>query len=66
MICPLKFNSNTIDADGNSRSHSCLCELQDCAWWNEYFGKCSIAIDSYLKGIEDHRLEIKQAMKDRY
>jgi len=66
MICPLKFNSNTTDADGAVRKDVCLCEREDCAWWNEYFGKCSIAVESYLRGIEDHRVEIKQAMRDRW
>jgi len=44
---------------------TCPCEEENCAWWNEYFGKCSIAVDSYLKGIETHRQEVKEYMRNR-
>jgi len=43
----------------------CRCDMLECAWWDEYFGKCTIAVSSYLRGIEEHRLEVKQVMGDR-
>jgi len=51
MLCPLKFNNP------NSTMQQCECERTDCEWWNERFGRCSMAVDAYLKGQEDRRLE---------
>lgn len=51
MICPMKLNNP------NNRPVDCQCEQTDCEWWNEHFGKCSIAVDAYLKGQEDRQLE---------
>ena len=58
MICPLKFNSVTLDKDGSWRIGSCDCEKRECGWWNERFEMCSIVVDAYLKGIEDRRREL--------
>jgi len=69
MYCPLKF---TVFADPEVSPTekvldvNCQCELTKCAWYDEYFGKCSMAVDSYLKGIADHRLEVKQSTRDGY
>ncbi|MCD6489490.1 MAG: hypothetical protein J7K20_02030 [Thermodesulfobacterium sp.] len=39
-ICPLKFNSKTLDADGNVKEECCKCEKEYCAWWiKEYVGE---------------------------
>lgn len=65
MICPL-FNLAAINKDAFPQNDQTKCILQECAWWNEYFGKCSLAVSAYLKGIEDHRQEIKTFMRDRY
>jgi len=61
MYCPLKFNSKTLDADGNIKNEACHCEGTDCAWWNERFRMCCQAVGDYLEGIEDYKLE-----KDQY
>ena len=52
MICPLKFKSETLNADGGLYNNTCQCEQADCEWWVEYFGKCARAVDAYLKGRE--------------
>jgi hypothetical protein len=65
MKCPLS-NHGLHPSETGERVLPADCILNECAWWNEYFGKCCIAVDAYLKGIEDHRLEIKQTIKDRY
>ncbi len=65
MFCPLKFNSATISGSGYPDERTCLCEESKCAWYEEHFVKCAIAVDSYLKGVADHRLEVKEAMRER-
>lgn len=45
MICPLKFNSNTLDEDGNLVGTAlgvCQCEIEGCAWWSGKDEKCAI------------------------
>jgi len=48
MICPLKFNSETLDLDGNiylPKDHGvsiCKCEEKKCAWWDIREGRCAI------------------------
>ena len=64
MFCPLKFNLKEDLEDSHGVS-GCQCEASQCAWWNDYWGKCAIAIDAYLRGIEDHRHEIKVDLEDR-
>ena len=64
MKCPLFVQSYMLKT-GAAPTHQCDCLKEECAWWNEYFGKCCVAVSSYLKGIEGHRLEIKQTMRDR-
>ena len=64
MICPMKFMilaDPNITQTNEAIDNCCLCDRDKCAWWDEYFGKCTIAVSSYLKGIEDHRLEVRQA-----
>jgi len=51
MFCPFKFNNPSIDL------RYCQCEKEQCELWNERFGKCSLAVDAYLKGQEDIRAE---------
>ena len=51
MFCPFKFNNPSIDL------RYCQCEKEQCELWNERFGKCSFAVDAYLKGQEDIRAE---------
>lgn len=37
MLCPMKMcNPMPISHD---------CNQEECAWWNEYFSQCSIAIN---------------------
>lgn len=31
-MCPIKFNSNTLDKDRSLRF--CECEEERCAWWD--------------------------------
>lgn len=57
MICPLKFNSNTIDADGNLQENQCQCEREDCELWEANTGTCSLHTLAYLKGREVARRE---------
>jgi len=57
MICPLKFNGTTLDRVGFHYEGKLECEQASCAWWNERFGMCSLAVDAYLKGQEDWRRE---------
>ena len=65
MKCPLVwYQDYDKGVPSGFRYGDCLKE--ECAWWNDYYGKCSISVDAFLKGIADHRLEVKQAMKDRY
>ncbi len=30
-----------------------------------FIGKCSIAVSAYLQATTDHRLEVKQSLRDR-
>ena len=51
-ICPLKFNSTTLDKDGTALQNACLCDGEDCALWEEFTGTCALKTDAYLKGRE--------------
>jgi len=55
MICPLKFNSNTLDKDGAVLKDQCQCEEKECALWEIYTGTCSLCTDAYLKGVKASR-----------
>ena len=59
MKCPL-LSAGTTQRQGDE------CMRENCAWWEEHFGKCAIAVEAYLKGVADHRLEIKESQRDRY
>jgi len=48
-MCPRKFNENTVDASGVHGE--CVCEEDECAWWNAHFGMCCEAVDAYLIGV---------------
>ena len=48
MLCPMKFHRQEVWADTK-------CEGKKCAWWNEYYAKCSVAVDAHLKSTEDKR-----------
>ena len=63
MICPLQ--PRNYDP---SEEHYLdpTCDMEKCAWWEEHYGKCCIAVDAYLKGVADHRLEVKENIKNRY
>jgi hypothetical protein len=40
MLCPLKFNAKTLDADGEIKENQCSCEKEKCGWWaTTYMGK---------------------------
>lgn len=65
MKCP-KFRVALLSLGVSYDNAHDECLKQDCEWFNEHFGRCSLAVDAYLKGQEDHRLEVKQAMKDRW
>lgn len=55
MICPLKFNSNTLNVDGVKSTYrdACKCEEKECAWWAEKDKQCAILeISDSLYGIE--------------
>lgn len=54
MICPV-MSANAIPH----------CQTTACAWWNERFGMCCVAVPAYIKGVEDRRQELKEWKKDR-
>ena len=58
MICPLKFNSMTLNANGVRKENACKCEEEECAWWNPYYGKCAAVVDAYLKGIAQEKRDM--------
>jgi len=58
MICPMKFNSQTLSVDSVLLKGTGQCERSECAWWNGRFGICSITLDAYLK-TADHEQEVK-------
>jgi len=59
MICPKKFNSVTVDKMGIIWADACHCETTSCAWWNERFGMCCMAVDAHIKGVEV-RIELEK------
>ena len=51
MYCPLKFNSNTISAHGETPTpDSCQCEKEKCHLWEYNTKTCALATDAILKG----------------
>ena len=57
MICPLKFNQNTISTAGQIYdTGECECEGTNCMWWYFPDGTCSIvAITKILKSIMEDK-----------
>ena len=56
MKCPLLLAANT-SWEGFELREIDDCLQAECAWWEEQFGKCCIAVDAHLKGVEDRLLE---------
>ena len=64
MNCPFKMANPGLTPhwsheEGSYTGQDCGCEKTNCELWNEHFGKCSLAIDAYIKGIEDYRKEFE-------
>ena len=59
-ICPLKFNSKTLDAAGYCARGECECDKDDCAWWLDTLGVCGVIAQGYLAGIEAVQQEMKR------
>ena len=65
MKCPIrKREYNTAEGIHVTEWQDCM--LGDCAWWEEHLGKCCMAVEAYLKGVADRRLEVKESQRDRY
>lgn len=58
MICPLKFNLVTLNAETQEQlNRNCQCEEYDCDWWDEPKRQCCIKTLSELKitgGVNVH------------
>jgi hypothetical protein len=59
MFCPFKMANprNKEDRDGLLDQKYARCERGNCELWNTRFGRCSLAVDAYLKGQADMRAE---------
>ena len=53
--CPFLRSANLASQDPDYHWSGDDCMRQDCELWNERFGRCSFAVDAYLKGQEDWR-----------
>ena len=54
MFCPFKFTNSQVDMTKDLLpTNLCQCEREQCQLWNERFGKCSLAVDAYLKAQDD-------------
>jgi len=67
MFCPFKMANPELAPHympevGCSSARDWDCARNNCELWNERFGKCSLAVDAYLKGQTDIRAE--RRMKD--
>ena len=62
--CPFKFNSNTLDVDGEFHSESCICEKNRCAFWDENLGMCAIKGISWIRSMEVVRSEENEEVDD--
>lgn len=58
MICPF-MTYQSID------SVKVECFKEKCALWIHRFSMCALAVDAYLKGVEDVRLEHEMLRKER-
>ncbi len=43
LICPMKFSSRTLEADGFVKKETCLCDEENCSWWRPATDLCSVA-----------------------
>jgi len=57
-VCPLKFNSNTLDKDGEHLKDTCRCEEEDCALWESHTGTCALLTEACI-------LDFREILKDR-
>jgi len=62
--CPFKMGNPELTEhwdpqQGRSIERSWKCEEAACQLWNERFGMCSLAIDTYLKAQADWQNEKK-------
>ena len=48
-VCPMKFNAETLDLNGSHQLAGCECELNDCAWWDEFTGTCAVKTLAFLE-----------------
>ena len=60
MLCPMTFNMQTYLPNGEPLQPDYNCCDKKCAWWNERFGMCCIAVDAYQKGIVDRLKELRE------
>jgi len=64
MKCPL--NKATTYFDGKEYQVVMAdCLKEECAWWEERFKKCCVAVPAYLSGNEDVRKEAKALYDNR-
>jgi len=55
MYCPMKFNSKTLDANGDLLNNVARCEEAECAWWIPATGSCAIvAISWHLNTVAEN------------
>ena len=63
-ICPLKFNSITLDKDGEFSENTCQCEADDCAWFNKCFPpEVAIELNAIELRLDKMNKEIKELLK---
>lgn len=51
MYCPLRVIANCTLQKFSDIDTECI--RTTCAWWNQRFAMCAMAVDAYLKGQED-------------
>ncbi len=56
MKCPLK-TSKYIWPSGAEECQFEDCLGAECAWWNEHFGICCMAVYAHQAAVEDRQLE---------
>ena len=55
VICPV-ITSGGVGREGVGFTPF-ACMSIECAWWNETYGKCSIAVPAYKMGYDEERAE---------
>jgi hypothetical protein len=43
LVCPLKFNSKTLESDGYVKKETCQCDEDNCSWWRPATNLCAVA-----------------------